>query len=348
MANIIYKPVESLNEYEEAYKVALGIFSSASLLHSYSEYKQNSWINDPYFDYKNIFVAKSNENIIGLIRIVPRQLHMNNIPLKLAGISSVCLLPEFQGKGLSVPLMEKTLTYAKGAGYDVSALFARRSADYYYNKFGFFGVAAYSKLVIKNDKSVTSSEFELCDFDIDDIGLYSEAYAFSYERCSGYIYRTEQYWKYMFSSLQFRNEIIFKSIKLKSVTVGYVIYSDNHVYEIATKNNTDGLPVINFLNSTLAKEELILNALPQHKIISFLTGKDIVYQTRECYYGGHMMRILNIESVSEKLGFNGSISKSLAKPFLPYKETCEILKIWTPSLNQTGHQPFDICELDHF
>jgi predicted acetyltransferase len=317
-------------------------------LHSYTEYKQNSWVNDPYFDYKNIFVAKRNENIIGLIRIVPRQLHINSIPLKLAGISSVCLLPEFQRKGLSVPLMKKTLSYAKEAGYDVSALFARRSADYYYNKFGFFGVAAYSKLLIKNDKSVIDSEFELCDFDIDNIRLYSEAYDFSYEKCSGFIYRNEQYWKYLFSSLQYRNGITFKSIKLKTVTLGYVIYNDNHVYEIAFKKNTDGLRVINFLNTTLGKEQLIVNALTQHRIISFLTEKDVVYQTRECYYGGHMMRILNVESVSEKLAYSGSVSKSLAKPFLPYKETCEILKIWTPSLNQIGHQPFDICEIDHF
>lgn len=351
MPDIIYKPVDSIYEYEDAYRVAIEVFSPSSVLSSYEDHKRASWINDPYFNYQNIFIAKMGNKIIGVIRIVPREISIQATKLRLAGISSVCLLPEFQGKGLSVSLMGKALSYATYLGYEVSALFARRSADYYYNRFGFFGLASYSKFFLKNAE--TDSKFidlALDDFSFDDIDLYAEAYLYSYKECSGYIYRTSEYWRFLLTGLRLKNDSVFKAIKRGLNNVGYVIYKNNHIYELAIQKGEDGLAIVDFLNTRLRNNhevQLIVNALPQHRIVPFLKEKDVTYQTRECYYGGHMVRILNIKSVSEKINCNSKFS-NFKNSLLTYAETCEMLKVWTPSSHKEGYLPFDICEMDHF
>ena len=66
--------------------------------------------------------------------------------LKVAGLSSICIDPNFQGYGFGKELMERSIIYLDQRGYDLSFLIARRAVDRFYTKFGYFGASSYQSL----------------------------------------------------------------------------------------------------------------------------------------------------------------------------------------------------------
>lgn len=356
MVDFVIEHVRREEDYKAAFNLALSVFAPQSSSGEYRDNKFFSWTEDPFFRYENIVLAKYEGIPAGLIRIVPRTLCKGDKTLSVAGISSVCLLPELRGKGLSIDLMDYTLDYCKKSGYDLSVLFARRAADYYYTRFGFHGISSYSRVIVKKPNKISfTTGYELANWDFNLLEIYSKAYERTYANCFGKFQRTLEYWKFLLISLSYKQDCNNKIIKYNGKAIGYVIWDSTKVLEVAT---TEDMQVVDFIlfimdsMNILSEDSLQLEISPQHPILAQLYGFDITTQSRECVFGGHMLRILNEDNVRSKLN-HGDSSFSGAKninQFLSHAETCELLGVSHPTLNKKSDaiRPFDIGSIDHF
>lgn len=252
MSEFTIEHVRTEHDYMAAFNLALYVFSSQNSLLEYRDNKFFAWDEDPCFKYENILLAKYKGIIAGLIRIVPRELCRVDKVLSVAGISSVCLLPEYRGKGLSVTLMEEALRYCKGLGYDISVLFARRNADYYYTRFGFHGISSYSQIYVKKPQQLNvSNRYSFADGDSNLLEIYIQAYEKSYANCFGKFQRTPEYWKFLFVSLSFKPHCRNRIINFNGRAIGYIIWDTDKVLEIATTEDIYGKEFILFLIENL-------------------------------------------------------------------------------------------------
>jgi len=355
MVDFVVEHVRSEEDYKAAFNLAFSIFAPQSLLDNYKANKIFLWKEDPSFRYENIVVAKYKGKLAGLIRIVPRILFKGDKTLSVAGISSVCILPEFRGKSFSLQLMDYTLDYCKNSGYDLSVLFARRAADYFYTRFGFHGISSYSHIYVKKPKQLnTSDSYSFADWDLSLLEICAQAYDRTYENCFGKFQRSPEYWKFLFSSLSYKSYYKTKVIKFNGSVIGYIIWDLNKVLEIATTEDIIGKEFILFLMENLEilnGDSLQFEMLPQHKMIKQLYGLDITFQSRECIFGGHMLKVLNEEIVSLKLNHRSStFGIKERNVFLSHSRTCDLLGVCYPSLLKYSDSliPFDINSIDHF
>jgi predicted N-acetyltransferase YhbS len=143
------RPARSDAEAHEAYALALSIFGETAAMDAYRDYKTALWFDDPAYAPENVIVARSGGAICGVSRIVPRTLYRRGQAYAMAGISSVCVAPALRGRGLSRTLIEHTLERCRARGFDFAFLVARRAADHYYTRFGFRGIASYSRVVVR-------------------------------------------------------------------------------------------------------------------------------------------------------------------------------------------------------
>jgi len=359
MPELIVRPVASAAEYDMAYQLALGIFDQHSTMEGYSGHKHFLWTHDPSADYQNILLAWYDGTPAGLIRVVPRVICRVDQIYSVAGISSVCIRAELQGKGLSVPLMEQSLELCKERGFEIAFLFARRAADHYYTRFGFWGVASHARVSVKipatRDKS---PDFTLSPADIELAGMYAAAYDRSYKNCFGRIQRTDAHWRFLLASFEYRKDCTFYTISAGGLPSGYMVWDGKKILEVAMDGPIEGPAVVAFLKNSVCPGEaaIEMEMLPQHTLVKSFEGLDTSFQSRECSYGGHMARILNRESVIKKMadrsrGSYPDMEKITGRAVLTHHETCSLLGIFSPSLQDHTSQdalPFDICSLDHF
>ena len=90
------------------------------------------------FNNANFVTINSDEKIIGLVAI-----YTNNFQTKEAYISSVCLLKEYRGKGLSKVLISETIKYTVSLGMEIIRLevgIENETAKKLYESFNFYMV----------------------------------------------------------------------------------------------------------------------------------------------------------------------------------------------------------------
>jgi predicted acetyltransferase len=350
MHNLIVRPVQNADEFTEAYNIALSVFAESTSLSGYADYKLFNWESDPYFNYQNILLARYNGESAGLIRIVPRKLLRGTCSFSVAGISSVCLLPQFRGLGLSVSLMEQTLVYCKEYRYEIAFLFARRAADHYYTRFGFYGIASYSRVFV--DSSLRAAQLQLSVSEADDVlyTLYNNAYEKCYRDCFGRIERTPGYWEFIIKSIERRKDYRFYTIHHNEQPIGYLIAGQKNICEIAVETTISGEALTHLIVSNrlveCVNDKIEIEMLPQHALIDSFRGTDITLQSRECPYGGRMVKILDVEGVGKKLNKGNNLKES---DLLSYTDTCSLLGVFSPTASQNEDRlPFDIGSIDHF
>jgi GNAT superfamily N-acetyltransferase len=355
MLDFTIENIRTRNDYIVAFNLAFSVFSDQNTSVKYKDNKFFTWEKDPYFKFENILLAKYKGVPAGLIRIVPRKIFRIDKSISVAGISSVCILPQYRGKGLSVKLMDEALRYCKDLEYDVSLLFARRNVDYFYTRFGFHGISSYSHICIKKPQQLTISKgYSLAELDFNFLNIYSEAFERTYANCFGRLHRNMEYWKFLFNSLLFKSNCHFKTIKFKNIAIGYVIWDTNKVLEIAITEDINNKDFIHFLFENLAistGDSLKFEMLPQHSMVKQFYGLDVTFESRECVFGGHMVKVLNEKNVRCKFNnFSSSIESIVDDKFLSHAETCDLLGVSYPTLVSRSDFlfPFDICSVDHF
>jgi predicted GNAT family N-acyltransferase len=294
---MIFRVAKSAKEGAEAYAFALKIFQAQAALPKYSAFKSMLWKADPTAAPKNLILMRSVDGrLIGMARIVPRALFRGGQKLSVAGLSTICLAPDYRGKGLSLPLMRYTLSICQDRGYDIALLFARRAADHYYGQFGFWGVSSYNKAHLKKSQAKPQpllQKYTLAPCQARLIPLYQKAYARCYGKSFGRFERTKAYWSFLMQRMSYLKGSKFQTILQAGKPIGYVVTEGDHVQELAYTGPFAWDSLSGALRGFSVPPELTLQIPAEHRLLSELTDTDCTLSFRECLYGGHMVKVLN-------------------------------------------------------
>lgn len=308
MSELKIMPARSAAEADEALGLAFRVFTEHSPIRDYADFKTILWREDPHYRPENLLLARNNSGrLAGLVRIVPRALYRVDQKFSVAGISSVCVDPGLRGKGFSAPLMEYALEQSRARGFDLALLIARRAADHYYTRFGFWGISSYNKatIALPNPGNETPLIITLLPAKPEHTGLHSEAYLACYRNAFGYFERTPQYWDFLLKKAGYLTGLRWFTIAADGIAVGYAIASRHIVHEIAWVGELPAQSLAMAVSTQLqpppAERSLTVEIPPQHRLFAASQDADITLGFRECSYGGHMVKILDISRARELL-----------------------------------------------
>jgi predicted acetyltransferase len=251
-----------------------------------------------YTENSPIIVCAPNGDVIASAFLIDCKLPFANRLLEAVFISSISVDESSRGKGVSLVLMEAAIKAATSYNKDIAMLIARRVVDNYYTRFGFFGVAQYSKTVFSMstlphkkgltgsivNKSLTTKDLAIC------AALYSQ----SYKGLLGHCLRNSKMWGYILHKLPYLG-MHLDLITVDQKVTGYAIHDGRGgVYEIATGEDPPVCGAYFFLQAIAPEcDNFTLHVPPAHPFLAGLKGADVSLTLRECPYGGHMVSILN-------------------------------------------------------
>ena len=262
-----------------------------------------------FFSHK-VFTIKNGAEVIGVIKVVPTIFELGSNTIKSAGITAVCMREQYKGRGLSKKLMEEVLTWSHNNSFEMTHLVARKAVDGYYNKFGYFGASSYQNITIKGIQKQKASVFELnAGFDVELIKLYNAAYIFSYNKSFGRVMRNCDYWLAIRDRIT-RDKLNFFTVTNNKIPCGYVALNGDIIVELGI---LDGYEVMKFIDSMLYTFSFLLKLeIPfHHQIINALTNYDVTYHSRQCLFGGHMIKIFYPNKVFQAQNKNSHKNEKL-------------------------------------
>ena len=287
-------PIRNNTELLMSIKLSTKIFKYRSKQLSHN-HKEIIWKQGDKIDFKNIIIMKNNENkLIGVTRIVPRKFKLGSSIINVCGLTSICIDQKYRSKGLSKKLLTYVLNYVKKMNFDIVILFARKFLDHYYNQFGIFGISHYTSLTLKySDISKFSNiKYHIRKAKISDLKLIKKSYDFTYLKCRNVFLRNYKYWNFIYNKTILEKKNTIQVLEEKNKFLGYVIKNKNHIYEIGVS------PMINkyklFKSLCYNKKDIEIDIIQNHPILNYIDNVDYIFKFRQCYYGGHMAKILNV------------------------------------------------------
>lgn len=357
MTALTVAPACGQQDAEAAQKLALSIFAPSSGLAAYAEYKAALWFEDPAYVPENVIVARNGSEICGVTRIVPRTVFRADEAYEMAGISSVCVSAAMQGRGVSRELLGHTLERCRERGFDFAFLVARRAADHYYTRFGFWGIASYSRVSIRLPDSTPSGTVLLGEPDTHDIPFYRAVHEACYAGTFGRVARTDAYWRSVLQRCRHLG-LRFMSFSLHDCKVGYAIFGEASVHELAYTGDAPVGALLHALGRVLKAPApvnvLTLELAPEHRLFADAYGLDMTLALRECTYGGHMARVLNPGKLLERVRVRApeaaaALDHVCDAKSLSHRDTCRLLGAWSPTdTSPLEDKPlhFDVSLLD--
>ncbi|KPJ98572.1 MAG: hypothetical protein AMK71_11200 [Nitrospira bacterium SG8_35_4] len=259
-----------------------------------------------------IFARSTHGALVGLVRIVERDILVDGAVLTAGCISSVAVKPEWRGKGIATALMNKALETMTARGMDISAVYGRRAVDGFYTRFGYYGVGKYVDLEIISDTESDSSIItSLCKKEYMEacMNLYDE----TYRSLSGSVSRNRPLWEYLFLRLEkniggFRAYVCLEQQK----AAGYFIVLNNRLIEISVTQNL--YPSMPALLKKMNVESISIH--PRHPFSIYCrTQMNTIQQERFALDGGYMASILNPGALLKKLGPVFAVRASVLRAF---------------------------------
>jgi GNAT superfamily N-acetyltransferase len=146
-----------------------------------------------YSENSPVVVCRSNGDVIASAFLISCEMPFAGKILNNVFISSISVAESSRGKGVSLVLMEEAIRVAASYNKDIAMLIARRAVDNFYTRFGFWGVAQYSKLIL-NILTYPQMEGKIGTIAIrsltkDDLEVCAALYAKSYKGLFGHCFR---------------------------------------------------------------------------------------------------------------------------------------------------------------
>ncbi len=279
----------------------------AKIFESYN--KNARRVFDTMFDYEpslsaeNFIIARNSQGaLIGLVRIVDRQILIGGTLLNVGGISSVSVLPEWRQKGVCSLLMKKAHVLMKERGKDIAVLYGRRAMDGFYTRYGYYGIGLYIDLEVNVPQcgrgKLRSVSFKETKEQVQSVMKF---YKKEYYPLSGSIIRSPRIWEYLFAQIK------ESSGKLKlflffdgNRPAGYCLIREDKIIELSLleKYYADFLGVLKFLKIG------VLSIHPRHPFLKYCRSRIsiTIFKERFALNGGYMARLINQDSFISKLG----------------------------------------------
>lgn len=277
-----------------------------------------------------LFIAIDGQRVVACVRICPTSMKWKSNSFHVAGLTSICVDPNYRHKGLGRQIMKIALEHCDNTGFDFTYLIARKNADYFYQKFDYIGASSYPKITINDYKKNTKaglgnlSALELKPFNIKNCSHYHSFYSVNYEDCFGATLRNGNLWGNIEKRLPLLG-LTFHEIWYQHTLVGYGISNNHEIVEYAVDLDlTDHLISASLGLLIKNKNTFALRVPHHHKLVQKLTSHDLIFTSRRCLYGGHMLRWN--KNCSTKIKFNiGTTNPSqLVQPFFSINQLDEI------------------------
>jgi predicted N-acetyltransferase YhbS len=255
--------------------------------------------HEPSLSPRNIVQARSAQGeLIGVIRLVERQILVEGVALAAAGLSSVSVHPAWRRRGVSADLMNAAIRAATERGFDVSVLYGRRAVDGYYPRFGYHGIGRYGDLELLSRPEPVSS-VEAVPLAREHVALGAEAYRRTYEALTGSVLRDRPVWAYLLRRLRqpFCGQRVWVC-REGGRDVGYLVVADEKLVELAVPDTC--LPAVPGLLGRLGAASISVH--PRHPFFIYCrTHWNTVLKERLALDGGYMARVLDGASLLKKL-----------------------------------------------
>lgn len=257
-------------------------------------------------DLRDVIVAVHQSNIVGLVRIVDREIWLGEATLKVGGVTSVCVHPDVQGQGYGRAIMEEALARLRQRADVLSIAFARRAVDGFYPKLGYVGLGCHPELRAGLGRSQTSEHKTLhlsAGLDEQWLSRYASAYEASYRAVFLSFRRGDEWWRSLslrLSPLSSRGSFI--AVSEGNAPIGYLILHEGRVIETACLAGFEEVVVEAMLAvATQQGDELVL-ALPlSHWAMQWFQSRNHTLKVRYSWDGGHMVRVLDGVSFGKAL-----------------------------------------------
>ena len=235
-----------------------------------------------------IIYLKSKNTLIGMMRIIKRKMFLSKKFYNVACLTSIGIFPKFRGKGYSKLLLKKSNMILKKK-FEISFLVARRSVDYFYNKFDFVGNSEFYSLRFNlSNKKIKNniSSNKLISLN----NTIKRNYRKTNNKKNGYFQRSVTDWKIIEKRIN-RENFLIKEFKLNRKYIGYIIHKDNTIFEYGYE-----MKYLKHFTIALRKnfKKFIEIKNPCAKIINQLKNEvELNLTKRFCTYGGHMINCYN-------------------------------------------------------
>lgn len=293
---------KDLKDCEEAFEVSFNAFNVDGASSELKTVWHNKWFKDPSFSNDCILIHRDAGKIVAGLRTVERTIYRLNQEYKMLGIGEIFVKPGYQGKGLTGKLVNGVIELARQGSYDILVGIARKNIDGFYLRYGLWGVGSYSQLTIKGfSRDVKVGDMALKQVELSELSQINDIYNSSYAKSFGAMNRSSKHWEFLLNSMK-NSKRAFFSIAKGNILVGYVVCDSHSIMEVGLLKDCNYIDLLHFLKGELFKNEdhLIVSVPPSHPILENDLGLDISCRLRECYYGGHILKIINKSSVISK------------------------------------------------
>lgn len=255
---------------------------------------------EPSTSPRNFILARSAEGeLIGVVRIVERNILLDGAVLATGCISSVGVKPEWRVQGVASRMMNIAIEAMTSRGMDISVLYSRRAVDGFYPRFGFYGIGRYFDLEIISTPH-SDIYINTIPFMRENLEMCLELYNKIYSGLTGSVLRDLHIWEFL--CMRVEKKIggfkVFICLENQEI-IGYLVMFENKLIEISIPSRI--FPAIPGLLSKLNIQSISLH--PRHPFYIYCrTRMNTIQKERSALDGGYMARILNSESLLKKLG----------------------------------------------
>lgn len=261
---------------------------------------------------KNIVVIKENNEVVATSIINDRLFFLKNKKIPCSFLSFICVDNFHRNKGLSRILMDFSIKLCESRRKKACFVIARKSADYFYNKFSFYGFSNYPKIVIKNRDYHYGRKLNFVPLQPSLIYEIKEIYNSVYQKLLGSFFRNYEYWDYIIKKAKKINVKISLIKDSYNNFLGYICFDKGNIYELALNNLEDYPRVLKNLMDIEKLDSIIFHGGTNHPLANEIELFDYTVSYRKCWYGGHMIRI-NDEEFFTNLLLNENQKKRTIK-----------------------------------
>jgi len=265
---------------------------------------------EPTTTSANFITARSSDGaLVGLVRIVERDIRVRSAVLRCGGLSSISVHPGWRRRGVNGDMMRAACEVMTARGMDLTYLHGRRAMDGYYTRFGYSCMNRYLDLEVLS--TPTADALTLEPGFPGGTKLAARLYEQTYGALSGSVVRTEDIWNFLItrsSSLKGDCSILQCRSKKRKRPVGYIVLSGDRVIEVATAER-----FFPNLAAALSRDGIRkISIHPHHGFFRYLrSSSTTILHERYSVDGGYLGRILNLRSILTKL--SGKICERASK-----------------------------------
>lgn len=266
---------------------------------SSSNLKSRLFAAEPSLKPENFVSARDlYRQIAGIVRIVEREMLIDGVPLKMGFITSVAIHPKYRCKGLATELIQFATDLLTKRGFDFACVHGRRAVDGFYPKFGFVHVGRYLDLeILARIDPVTN--ITAVSMEPIYLPILMQCYQKVYHPLSGSVYRSEGVWQFLLEKASAIGATVHVlHMEHNTRAIGYIICMQDDLIEVAVDEKA--IPGFWGLFKQLGLKRLRIH--PRHPIFNYCRQHySTVLNERFALDGGYMARVLNLNSILQKL-----------------------------------------------